>query len=79
MDMDKEIMILCEDHLTKQEARKYLSEGRADIYDVTAEPWDDNYAEEFCGITLDEIKKHVTDDISYVEYEGREYVIVYTL
>ena len=78
--MDKKIMmnLLLEDRFTKSEAEKMIKENRVIIYDNI-----DNYLSELNAekyeddddITLDMIKNGEIADVSYVVYEGNEYIL----
>ena len=78
--MNKELMmnLLLEDRFTKSEAEKMIKENRVIIYDNI-----DNYLSELNAekyeddddITLDMIKNGEIADVSYVVYEGNEYIL----
>ena len=78
--MNKELMInlLLEDRFTKSEAEKMIKENRVIIYDNI-----DNYLSELNAekyeddddITLDMIKNGEIADVSYIVYEGNEYIL----
>ena len=78
--MNKELMmnLLLEDRFTKSEAEKMIKENRVIIYDNI-----DNYLSELNAekyeddddITLDMIKNGEIADVSYVFYEGNEYIL----
>ena len=79
--MNKELMmnLLLEDRFTKAEAERMIKENRVIIYDNI-----DNYLSELNAekyeddddITLDMIKNGEIADVSYIVYEGNEYILV---
>lgn len=79
--MKKELMmnLLLEDRFTKAEAEKMIKENRVIVYDDI-----DNYLSELNAdidedddnITLDMIKNGEVADVSYIIYEGNEYILV---
>ena len=78
--MNKELMmnLLLEDRFTKSEADKMIKENILIIYDDI-----DNYLSELNpekyedddDITLDMIKNGEIADVSYIVYEGNEYIL----
>ena len=78
--MNKELMmnLLLEDRFTKAEAERMIKENRVIIYDNI-----DNYLSELNAekyededdITLDMIKNGEIADVSYIVYEGNEYIL----
>ena len=78
--MNKELMmnLLLEDRFTKAEAERMIKETRVIIYDNI-----DNYLSELNAekyededdITLDMIKNGEIADVSYIVYEGNEYIL----
>ena len=78
--MNKELMmnLLLEDRFTKSEAERMIKENRVIIYDDI-----DNYLSELNAekyeddddITLDMIKNGEIADVSYIVYEGNEYIL----
>ena len=78
--MNKELMmnLLLEDRFTKSDAEKMIKENRVIIYDNI-----DNYLSELNAekyeddddITLDMIKNGEIADVSYIVYEGNEYIL----
>ena len=78
--MDKKLImnLLLEDRFTKSEAERMIKENRVIVYDDI-----DNYLSELNAekyeddddITLDMIKNGEIADVSYIVYEGNEYIL----
>lgn len=72
-----DVAVIMEDRKTKNEALQALDKGTA-VINITEEPWDEVYAEEW-ETPLADIKAGQVDGMSYLEYQGREYVVAYVL
>ena len=78
--MNKELMmnLLLEDRFTKSEAEKMIKENRVIIYDDVYNyllELNSDRDEDDDGITLDMIKNGEIADVSYIVYEGNEYIL----
>ena len=72
-----EVNVIMADHKTEAEAKKHLKNGTI-VYDVTEEGWPEEYQQQE-NATLDEIKTGNAGSLTYLEYEGHEFVISYVL